>query len=77
MAIFFCQLGVVGRELVNLVLVVLCAGCMVGFDFFQLVFELIDSCCAALAECTLGCTILGLSLLGWGGGGGVSMWRWM
>lgn len=64
MVVLFCQLGVVGRELVNLVLVVLCAGCMSGLDFFQLVFELIDSCCAALTECTLGCTVLGLSFLG-------------
>lgn len=66
MAVLFCQLRVVGGKLLDLVLVVLCTSCMVGLDFFQLVFEFVDSCCATLAECTLGCTVLGLSLLGCG-----------
>lgn len=66
MAVLFYQLRVVGGKLLDLVLVVLCTGCMIGLNFLQLVLELIDSCCATLAKCTLGCTVLGLSLLGCG-----------
>lgn len=63
MAVLFDQLRVVGRELLDPVLVVMGASCVVGLDFLQPVLELIDSCCAALAECALGSTILGFSLL--------------